>query len=443
MDLGKALPEYQTKGPRLSKSPHCSTSLESDLKAVNFKTDLQSRGREEAADDQMSESVEKESCDRTNEECNQGSSEEAHEANSSPQFCSKHQRWVKSILQECPEECSDDLLRQPHASGSPPLFQSSSSRPSSQDLTPSDLIPCPADQQRPASDTSDHLQTPEKACEKANSKDHMTSGSSSSSSSASKSQPVLQPASLRAAPMLPPKVQLTDSVGGPELPFRAFPNGSSASPPNHSSFSGDRAVSSPPRQRSGNHALLQGATAGPPEDMQKAETDPGGRSASTSTVKEHPAANPHQPSLSDGLRFSAHLTGGASTSAGTKMAPLTKPRQRNVPVSSIQHTHASSASQQSPLRLSLPSQAVLLQSKLLQPCVSLRRLSSQHCHRATGGRSSASEDEGTRMDEEEDGEASFDLNRLYSSHSSSSSGGEDSTLWDSDYEPCMRKKRRV
>lgn len=475
MDLGKAMPEPQAKGPRLSKSPHRSSSPESHLKVVNFQTNLQSGGREEPADpdvavdspvllekeknsefqpvqratrdDQRTKSANEESCDGTDEECNQGSSGEPHGANSSPQFCSKHQRWVKSILQECPEECSDDLLCQPHASVSPPLFQSSSPRPSSQDLTPSDLVPCRADQQRPASDTSSRSQTPEKTCETANSTDHMTSGSSSLSRSTSEGQPALQPSSFREAqmPVLSLKLQRIDvaSVGGPEPPVRAFPNGSSASPRNHSSLSGDRAPTCLRRQSSGNLALPQGATSNPPEDMKKAETVPGGRSASTSTVKERLAADTRQPSLSDGHRVSVHPTRDASASADTRIAPFTK----NVPVSSTQHTHASNAWQQTPLRLSLPSQAVLLQSKLLQPCESLPRLSPLHCHQATGGRSSTrhsgGDDEGAGVDEEEDSEASFEINRLYSSHSSSSSVGEDSTLWDPDYEPRTKKKRRV
>ncbi|CAN9498682.1 unnamed protein product [Ophioblennius macclurei] len=48
------------------------------------------------------------------------------------QFCSKHLRWVRTILQECPDDCP---------TVSPPLLPSSSSTASSQDLTPSDLVP--------------------------------------------------------------------------------------------------------------------------------------------------------------------------------------------------------------------------------------------------------------------------------------------------------------
>ncbi|KAF6723733.1 TERF1-interacting nuclear factor 2 [Oryzias melastigma] len=72
---------------------------------------------------------------------------------SSPQFCSRHQRWVRSILRGCPDESSEEQQNQNQTkpSSSPLLFQSSSSS-SSQDLTPSDLVPCPP--QKPVSQTS-------------------------------------------------------------------------------------------------------------------------------------------------------------------------------------------------------------------------------------------------------------------------------------------------
>lgn len=401
MDLGKTLPEYGRKSPQLSKSPHCSTSFESNLTAVNLKTDLQFQGREEPAesdipvdsrllleneedlecrplhqttrDDQMT----KESGDSTDEELIQGSSEELH---SSPQFCSKHQRWVKSILQECPEDGSDDLLRQANPSASPPLFHSSSSRPSSQELTPSDLLPW--------TDASDQLQPPQKTREN----DQMSSGSSSSSGSASKSQPMLQPASFRDTPMPlpPPKVQMMDvvSVGGPELslkPHQAFPNCSAATPRNHDSFS-----QITPLSQSG------------PQNV--------------------PAVSTQHTRLGKAVRQSPSTPAGVAD--GSRSGGL--PR--------------------APLRFSLASQAVLLRSKLLQPRVSLTRLSSQHCLRATGGRSaprqaqsSRGRGEGTRTEEDGDQDSSFDLNLLYSSRSSSS-GGDDSALWDPDYQPGKKKR---
>ncbi|KAM8890947.1 uncharacterized protein AB9W97_011709 [Spinachia spinachia] len=88
------------------------------------------------------------------------------EASASPQFCSKHQRWVRSILQECPDARSDELLPRADVSSSPLLFLSSSPDcPSSEDLTPSDIIQCPPDQQRPPPQTSTNLLTAVQASE--------------------------------------------------------------------------------------------------------------------------------------------------------------------------------------------------------------------------------------------------------------------------------------
>ncbi|XP_028306050.1 uncharacterized protein LOC114465321 [Gouania willdenowi] len=54
-----------------------------------------------------------------------------------PHFCSRHQRWVTSILQEC----QDDGPKANVSSSSSPLLFSSASSASSQDLTPSGLVP--------------------------------------------------------------------------------------------------------------------------------------------------------------------------------------------------------------------------------------------------------------------------------------------------------------
>lgn len=426
------MPEYRRGGPRLPKSPHCSPSLESNLQAATLKTEFQEQ--EEPADcdiragsplllenekdlelgafqrtlrqDQMSGRVERQRCGGRSEELAQESSGGLDEVHSSPQFCSKHRRWVRSILQECPEERSDDSLRQARASVSPPLFHSSSSRASSQDLTPSGLVPRPADQQRPARDACPHLQ------KKADSNGQRTSGSSLSFT-----LPLYppQPASFRGP-------QAPVDRGGPERslkPHRALPS------------------------------LLPGATWSPPENLQKAEAD----------LKEPPAATTRRPSSPDGQGVSVALTRDVSTSTSTSAGAEITPLGKNSPVSSVRQMHVCSAPppagvgggspRRASLRLSLPSQAVLLQSRLLQPRVSLRRLSCQHLHRATGGRSSATPSaqsdargDGTarKTKGEEDSCFSFDLNLLYSSRSSSS-GGEDSALWDPDYEPRTKKTR--
>lgn len=126
------------------------------------------RRREETEEDgEVVRRAEKGSSERENEEIGQRSDERAQEAASSPQYCSRHQRWVKTILQACPDECSEELLLQADVSSPPPLFQSSSSTCSSHDLTPSDLIPRNDDQQRPPSQTSTHLQTAAEASDQA------------------------------------------------------------------------------------------------------------------------------------------------------------------------------------------------------------------------------------------------------------------------------------
>lgn len=149
--------------------------------------------------------VEEESSDKRKEEI----SERSREPASSPHFCSKHQRWVKSILQECHDECSEELLLQANVSFSPPLFQSSSSTSSPEDLTPSDLIPCPPEQQ-PPSQTITQLQTAAQASEQTHPEDKRTSGSASDTS---QKEPLPQPSSSRDTPLpalLSPVVRLID-----------------------------------------------------------------------------------------------------------------------------------------------------------------------------------------------------------------------------------------
>lgn len=507
LDLGKDLSEHRRKDLQLSRPPPRTSS---SLKAPNLKADVQFQGKEEATvsgvrvdgplllgnekdsasrpphqtkgDGQMAERVEEVSCDRADsEELIQGSSEERHEAHRFPQFCSKHQRWVKSILQECPEEHSEDECCQANVWPSPPLFPSSSSSSSSQDLTSSDLITYPAGQKHPISDTSGRLQTPEETCEKASSKDQMSSGSSTCS------QLLLRPASCRdtRVPVLSPSVRLVDLASvNFELYFKlhnSFPSHSATTTHRQeASVPSNQARSSPSHQIPGSSAVLQGATSNSLKNLQNIGSDPGNRISSTSALPATNTPLPHTPSGSD-----EHLTRDASTSpcqpatvsappGGNKITPPIRSCQQNVPVDSIwlfPHAPASYAPpqtsstpkdasdgsltgrfQRAPLRLSLPSQAVLLHSKLLQPRVSLRRLSSQHCYQATDGRSSSGyvqraaqssrdgEDEDRGTEEEEKGDSSFDLNLLYSSFSSSS-GGEDSTLLDPDYKPCIKKKR--
>lgn len=473
-----------------------------------------------------------------------------------PQFCSKHQRWVKSILQECPDECSEELLLQANVSSSPPLFQSSSSTSTSQDLTPSDLIPSPPDHQHPPSLTST-LQTAAQASEQANPEDKLSSGSPGSASDTSKTAPLPQPFSSRDTllpALLSPVIQLIDiacirGIYPTFKPHQESPNLFTTSNNKHAASTYSPQVRiSPHRHTSGNDAIPQGtmkdSAFGQPETVaptnhlsttHKVQTAPVSQDASTSTscqpptrqsssrlsrnfrractttrhsqapgrFSQNPVAEQFEkapttfciscPPLPNDFKVSGPPTQDASTStsqSGTlstvctanqiplpakssrqvvsqssiKAHPRThniSPRQsKTLPcaavVSSTSNSNClavrSDSSRRAQLRLSLPSQAVLLQSKLLQPYVHLTRLSAQECHRVTEGRSSTGcvecvvqgssddNDDDRRKEEEEVADSSFDLNCLYSSHSSSSAS-EDSLDCDPDYKPHIKKKR--
>lgn len=507
-------------------------SQDSSLLLEN-ENDSDVRGLQPAEDEgQVAPRAKEENRHRAKEGISQESSERVKEAATSPQFCSKHRRWVKSILQECP----DELLIQANASVSPLLFQSSSSATSSQDLTPSDLIPCPADPQHPPSQTSSHIKTSDQTCQQANPEDRLSTESpmcdiserekgmlSCSSREQPASLPPVQPASL------PPVVQLGDigSVGGNHISFNAhqvFSNNLTTSTNSQeASTSSNHALSS--LHTSGNNSLHQGKisnslntthgvqTAVEPEDAsifiscqspikrsfsklsrrfrlactssrQSEVPDRSGEKTAPEQLKMAPATFPIScPSLPEDFSASGPPTkdsstppchlGTASTVCTIKhITPSSEIPPRVIPRSSTQHSPCRSVTpsqtsstsncmadksktsrfQRAQLRLSLPSQAVLLQSNLLQPYVSLTRLSFQHCYHVTNRRSSPTyvepvaqsssddEDADRRIEEEEDDDSSFDLNTLYSSYSSSS-GGEDSTVYDPDYKPCIKKKR--
>lgn len=552
----KTTPEFQPEVFKGEEEANQDVSKDSPL-LLEIDNDSDVRRHQQTEDDgEVVKRVEEESSNKEKEKISQGSSEGVQEATSSPQFCSKHQRWVKSILQECPDECSEELLLQANVSLSPPLFQSSSSVTSSQDLTPSDLIPCPPDQQHPPPQTSTHPQTTAKACEQANPEDKLSSGSPVSASDNSQREPLLQPSSSRDTLLpafLSPVVRLVDiaSVRGICLPFKphqASPNNFTMSINKQAaSISSPRVLSSPHHHTSRNNAIPQGTTRdctfdqsdtmapiNPLNTTHQVQTAPGYQDASTSISSQPPtrqsfsrlsrkfrracttnrqsqaldrsSQNPVTdqfkmapntfltscPSLPDDLNVSRPPIQDASTStpqSGTlspvctaHQIPLsTESSRRVVPQSSVKHypqtyiispfqsttlpctsftsnsnymanRSETSCVQSTQLRLSIPCQAVLLQSKLLQPYVSLTRLSSQDCYEVTQGRSSTryvepvaqgsndDDDNDRREEQEEDADSSFDLNILYSSYSSSS-GGEDSLVCDPDYKPCIKKKR--
>lgn len=435
------------------------------------------------------------------EEISLGSNKSPQERTSSPQFCSKHQRWVKSILQNCADE-SNGLLLQTNASPSPLLFDSSSTTTSSQDLTPSGLIPYPPDQQHPPAQTCNQLQTVAKECEKTYPKEKPSSGSADD---ASQRDSPLQPSSSRDR-LLPtmgsPVVCLVDiaSTTGiyyPFTPHQASPNdlntSKQAASVCHTSrynaiiqgktgdtgvlknplIATDQEQTAPPStsiscqqptRQSFSNLLRKIRQVSPTKRHSQALE--GANSAAEQFKMDKTDFTTYSTSLSDNLNVSGPLARDVATCTSqswtrcpaNSISPSTDSSQSSVkhyhqpqsispfqatsPTCSIASLFSNSTDmtdrsetsriQRPQLKLSLPCQALLLQSKLLQPYVSLTRLSSQQRSSEPVGQGSS--------DVEEEPPCSFDPNTLYSSYSSSS-GGEDSLVYDPDYKPHIRKKK--
>ncbi|KAM6925892.1 uncharacterized protein PEZ65_009497 [Lycodopsis pacificus] len=488
---------------------------------------------------------EEEGSDEEEEELSPRSSEDVQEAPSSPQFCSKHQRWVRSILQQCPDECSEELL-QANVSSSPPLFQSSSSATSSQDLTPSDIVPCPPDQQHPPSQTSTHLQTAVQASDQTNPKDEQRSRSPGSASDASQTELLLSSRDTRLPVLLSPVVRLIDIASVGRLypvfkPCQAPLNCFTVSSNKQTASARPQVLTSPHRHTLGNNGIPLGTmidtTIDQPDTVAttprnttcKVKTVPLSQDNSTScqpptrqsfsrlsrkfrracTTTRHsqaldgfsqnplpeqlleapttfwtscpalPDFNVSGPPIEDASNSTPQLEILSSVCAANHISLSTESSRQVVPQSSVKplrrtcnispfesktrghgrrcSTAVSPASnsdclavssetckmRRAQLKLSLPSQALLLQSKLLQPYVSLNRLSAQECYRVTKPRSSISCVEAVAQasndEEEEDPDSSFDVNTLYSGDSSSSDS-EDSFHCDPEYKPRFKKK---
>ncbi|GLD67608.1 uncharacterized protein AKAME5_001894500 [Lates japonicus] len=385
--------------------------------------------------------VEEGSSNKGKQETSERSREFVQETPSFPQFCSRHQRWVKSILQECPDECSEELLLQADVSSSPPLFQSSLSTTSSQDLTPSDLVPCPPDQQDPPSQTSTHPQTAVQVSEHVNLKDQ----SSGSAINSSETESLPQPSSTLFSPI----VRLIDFVSTFKLhqasrdKDSSFDQLKSAAPANHPATMYNVSQSCPRLSRELRQTVTNSFSQNPSaEQFTKASSD--------LSVSTHDAST--STSQSGTLVSQNSIKPYPPTHTSSPFPLNTQPHSIVVSSSSFSDSLAVRSEtcrvHRAQLRLSLQSQAVPLQSTLLQPYVSLTRLSAQECYRVTKGRSSAghvepalqgsSDDE--RKKEEGDSDSSFDLNTLYSSQSSGGDS-EDSLIYDPDYKPCVKKKR--
>ncbi|XP_074533953.1 uncharacterized protein LOC141796625 [Halichoeres trimaculatus] len=396
----------------------------------------------------------------------QSSGEDVQRAALSPQFCSKHQRWVNNILQECPAECSEELQLQANVSSSPPLFQSSSGS-SSDDLTPSNLLPLLCNQQPPASHTPTHLQT--------SGQGHL------------EDKPELL--SLRDTPqpgVLLPVVQLIDIASMDKFCAvfkrqQASPNCSqqaaSASSPSspriptsEDDFIHQETMKDSTSNRS--EALVPENPLNSTHGVQSVIISQGeSTSICRSTPQKHPSrvlkrSRPGSQTLGRvGVHQSAQTTftsscpllqlrsnipgppqRDASTSAPQSKSLLTEtPFQHGILQDSdpLPQPHSSTPSetsrvQRAQLKLSLCSQTMLLQSKLLQPRVSLVRLRETEAGSSTGDVGQGSSGD-RRMEEEEDTDSSFDVNVLFSSSSDGES--EDSLLSDPLYKPSIKRKR--
>ncbi|CAJ1057013.1 A-agglutinin anchorage subunit isoform X5 [Xyrichtys novacula] len=467
--------------------------------------------------------VEEESGDRGRAEISQRGGEGVQSTTSPPQFCSKHQRWVKSILQECHVECSEELQLKASVFSSPLLFQSSSSGSSSEDLTPSNLIPSPCDQQHPP------VQTVVQTSEQANSEVKMHPETGESENNTFQPEPPHLPTSKRDTlqpSMLSPVIRLIDiasidqflplfechetspnhhqqaasssspqilTSGGEAIPRKTVKdspcNQSEAlvpkSPPypaltgksahiSQDQFTSTCCTTTTQACSSRNLKRSRPACTSDSQAMDRLRVD---RSAQTTFGNCCPfnASGPlkQEPSTSQsGNRSSVCIANSVPLHGGLPQHVVLQsseslPQKHTIPsnslppykvISSTLNSNCSSATaetsrvQKHPLKLSLRSQTLLLQSKLLQPSVSVVRLSRQECCRVTGRRSSpghveqpveqgssGDNTEDRRMEEGENEESSFDVNFLYSS-SSSNSEGDNSQVCDPDYEPNIKRR---
>ncbi|XP_020498246.2 serine-rich adhesin for platelets [Labrus bergylta] len=453
--------------------------------------------------------IDEESNNEEKVETGQRGIEGAQKATSFPQFCSKHQRWVKSILQACPNECSQELQLQSNVSSSPALFLSSSSGSSSGDLTPSGLIPLAPDQQHPPSQTSIM------ASEQANPENNQTSGSTVTSGT----EPRHTSDALQLG-LLSPVVRLIDiaTIRGfsphfkwqKALPTRKLtsrddamhrktlkysllnqPKALERKTPEYTTHevqsapvTGDVSTSTYCWQFTRQHSsrpLRKCRLACPSNIYAALQT---GDRVSRSTLAQTTCPNSF-PLLRQELNTSVTPTKDSMTStsqSGTlnttrpaNQIPLNTESSQQVVLQNSINSHPerhtitthvpvvstssnsnslsvspeTSRAQRAELRLSLNSQAMLLQSKLLQPYVSLVRLSRQECFggsiSSTGHVEAVVQDsngdnsEDYRMEAGEDADSSFDVNVLYSSFSSSSDG-ENPLDCDPDYKPSRKKK---
>lgn len=398
------------------------------------------------------------------EDCSQRCMQRGKDVSSSPQFCSRHQRWVKSIMRGCPDNCSEELLRQTNASSSPVLFQSSSSTSTSQDLTPSDLVPSPADQ--PPSQTSTTSQPSETT--NADKRSPKTSDPSQRAA-------LLQPTSTKTSPrpaLLSPVVRLVDIA---------------SSWGSHQQISSNYGTVFITKQASIVPLASSLCCASGNKDSEFVSPKTGPNVQTTSVHQDVSACTSRQlPVPLTSFRLSYKFRRACATSSPSQAltnksaAELSVKDRASFPtscplLSSDLHVPKQNASTSPPQTLNMssahtessvgsPQQIVhqnsdkphpgshntsAFQNKSIACRVRLTRLSAQECRRATEGRASAGREESVKQsscgdeqtrETQENVYCSFDVNTLYSS-GSSSSDWEDFGGPDPDYKPCIKRKR--
>ncbi|KAK5612442.1 hypothetical protein CRENBAI_020632 [Crenichthys baileyi] len=418
--------------------------------------------------EQAFQKLKEERKDRDEEVCIEKNGECAEDGTSYPQFCSKHQRWVKNILRGCPDDYTEELLHQSNLSSSPGLFPSSSTSLSSQDLTPSNLVLSRSDQT--PSNTSTHLQPSEAA----DTGDALRPGFDAAAQPTPPQDSVL-------STLLFPVVQLVDIAsscrshltsvskqlsanhlsmfGLKEAPSSSHPLASSA----HRTSENQNLLKSPcilqtapANQHMSAHSWhISGQQAvsrlsvkfrrNASSDQFVKDLGPFPPSSSNACVSE-PAVHHASENLSSVCAANPSHLGVQQNSI--KLHPKTRNSRTSQSSFCSGLSVSSSPSRASYLkghRLRAPSR---IQTDHQQPYVGLTRLSAEECLQATEGRASARrgepslqhDDDEERMEMFQDADCSFDINALYSSDSSSSEC-EDSASCDPDYRPHINETR--
>lgn len=367
--------------------------------------------------------------DRRNEneeEFHQGGRGGGEEVSSSPQFCSRHQRWVKNILRGCLDDCSEELLHQTDASSSPVLFQSSSSTSSSQDLTPSDLVPSPTHQLPSQSSTSSQASKP------------TNTGEESSSGSPGTNDPSQrEPPTKTTPPLLSPVVRLVDITSCWRRHQHFFSNHATVFIPEQTSPLSLRCESGSKDSMfvlAETHPNMQTSSVGQDVSEQSSRQPPAQQTWSKLSRKFRRACASSRASQDLTNKCTAEQFVTITASFPTSCtASAESPQQVDSQNSdkSPPETHDTKPASHLPVS----------SSSSLQPYVRVTRLSAQECRRATQGRASSGREEADeRTKEMQDTDSSFDVNILYSS-GSSSSDWEDWSDPDPDYRPHIKKKR--